>query len=161
VVAMNLRTQKRLLVALNAVLAAGVLASAGPLLLPLEVEAPVARKDVTRQAATGPAAKTTPLSDFAVIHARDLKKPLFDVVATAAPPPDVPKPQLTVTLVGTAVEPGFTYGLFRLKSGEVKIVERGQTIEGAEVTEVSEDSATVRFHGELITLKAERKGPAP
>ena len=98
------------------------------------------------------------MSSYAVVYQRALRKPLYDpkpIVVRKAPPP---KPKLGVELVGTVVEPGFTYGLFRTKSGRTKLVTVGGEIEGAQLAGVRDGSATLRFNDELITLEVKPKG---
>ena len=103
-------------------------------------------------------APVEPLSSFAVIYERPLRKPLYDPapVVEAAPPPK-PKPKPTFTLIGTVVEPGFTYGMFRTNKGETKLVEIGESIGGAEVTAVTEAGATVLMDGESIEMTVKEK----
>lgn len=92
-------------------------------------------------------------ANYAVIYQTDLRKPLFDptpvVAAPAAPPP---KPRLEAVLTGTAVDPGSTFGIFRTKSGDTRLVEVGQSVDGAEVIGIEEGKATVKFHGDILVL---------
>jgi hypothetical protein len=153
---MTLRTQKRLLWTLNAVLAAAIVGSAaGFLCWPLpKFDAGPAAPPTAPRAAT---AKDRPLlSAYAVIYQQDLLAPLWDVVETKAPPP-----QPAVTLAGTVIQPGFTYALLKNKAGEIKWVAVGQALDGAEVLEIAADSAVIRFGGSTYTLKIqkERSGP--
>lgn len=159
-VTMSTRDRRRLLWAVNVALAVALVASVLALaVVPLDVGA-VEPRPGQQHENDDPMhrPKTGPLSEYAVIYQRDLRKPLFDPKPVVAVKTQPPKPKLTVSLVGTALEPGFTYGLFRNKSGETKLVSIGEKIDGAEVTAVNEGSATVKFHGELITLKVEKKG---
>lgn len=162
--AMNLRQRRRLLILVNAALAAAAVACAFSLALaPLEIPDPSSSSDKPMGAAANDSnAPLRPLAWYAVIHGRDLRKPLYDpkpIVIVKPPPKPKPKPKLTVRLMGTAVEPGFTYGLFRTKSGKDSLVSVGESIEGAEVVSIADGSATVRFHGEMITLRVQKKGP--
>jgi hypothetical protein len=88
-----------------------------------------------------------PLSDYAAIWQRNLRQPLVDVAVVAAP-----KAALNVTLIGTAVEPGDSSGIFRDAAGQVHWVKVGQTIGGAKVTAIDETSATLEFGGAPVTL---------
>ena len=160
-VTMTSKKRRRLLWAISVTLAVGIAVSAvAGILLPLAVgdDAAAASRAGSGPSAAGMSrAETGPLTDYAVIYARRLRKPLYDTKLVAAPIKK-PKPKLTVTLVGTAVEPGLTYGLFRTGRGRVKIVSVGQSIAGAKVTAISDGSATVEFNGEQVTLSVEKKG---
>jgi hypothetical protein len=96
-----------------------------------------------------------PLSRYTLIYARDFTRPVIDVVVKTPPKP---KPKPTFKLVGTAMDPGFTYGLFRTQNGETKIVSIGESIEGAEVLEIFKDKAELKFHGEVLTLEVQEEG---
>jgi len=160
VVAMTFRGRKRLLWTVNVALGALTAASvAFALAAPLEVGVP---QLVEAKAASGvDAAKDAapdPLLSYAVIYQRDLRKPLFPPKVVEAPRPAAAKPALGVQLVGTAVEPGHTYGFFRDRSGETKLISVGETVDGAEVTAITDGAATVKYHGDLITLRVPEEG---
>ena len=157
-----LRKRRRILILVNLLLSATLVAT-GYALVFVPIDEPVEQQNSGKKSAEiselmDPAAR--PLSTYAVIYKRQLRKPLFDpkskTVAGAKAAP--PKPKLTVTLTGTVIEPGFTYAMLRGKSGEVKFVGIGQTIDNAEVTAVGANSATVKFHGDSITLKVKKGG---
>jgi hypothetical protein len=150
-----MRNRRRLLWALNGLLAAGTLLGALWAFAPL---------DVSQDHATEPLSKSSGLAavesearsadDYAVIYQRNLRKPLFDptpVSIKSAPPP---KPKLKATLTGTVLEPGFTYALFIDSKGQQKLVSIGQSVEDAEVLSIRDSEATVRFCGEEMILKA-------
>jgi len=149
------RGRRRLLLATNAALAAAILAcAAAAVLVPLDAEAP---RDNGRAGAptTAPAVGAVgPRSAYAVIYGRDLRKPLHDA-PPPGPAPAPPKPKFLAMLVGTAVEPGFTYGVFRTAGGQDKLVSPGERIEGAELVAVRDGQADIRFNGEIITLKVQ------
>ena len=151
---------KRLLWTLNGLLLAGVLACATvAILVPVDVSGRRGGSGVGGSVELGmEEAPVEPLSSFAVIYERPLRKPLYDPapVVEAAPPPK-PKPKPTFTLIGTVVEPGFTYGMFRTNKGETKLVEIGESIGGAEVTAVTEAGATVLMDGESIEMTVKEK----
>jgi len=155
---MTHRRRKRLLWLTIAALAAGTAVSAGGLLLaPLATFSGPGDRDGGDAGSGGGAARRAraeTLADYAAIYRRDLRKPLVDPKPVA---PTVrlrrPKPKMTVTLVGTAVEPGFTYAMFRTRGHGTKLVRVGETIEGVEVLSVATDSARVRFAGEVRELK--------
>ena len=156
-VARSIRFKKRLLFATSVALAAAAAISAvGLIAWPVESPqaAATSRPASRRPATTGRAGG---LDDYAVIYQRSLRKPLFDAPLPTTVIVEQPKPQLTIKLIGTAVEPGFTWALFKTKSGEEKLVAPGQSLEGAELIEVSQGSATVRFAGELVTLKVQKE----
>jgi len=157
-VTLTIHQGRRWLAGLCAVLAAGLAAAAcGLTLSPLETadarQAPPAAAEATADAAP-PAAR--PLADYQVVWQRNLLAPLFDpapeAAARAAPPPKPP-----VTLLGTVVEPGHTYGMFRDKEGRTKFVRVGQSVDGVEVKAITADGATVLFAGREVTLKVEAK----
>jgi hypothetical protein len=149
---MTVRAWKHLLAAACVVLALGLAATVAAFVtLPVEGEdsADSLRTRTAADRAKPPEVK--PLAYYAVIHQRNLLKPIFDETAAAKAPP-----KLEVTLEGTALEPGFTYGMFRTKDGRVKFVSVGQTIEGAELLSVTSGQATLRYQGQEITLTAEK-----
>jgi len=153
-----LRSRRRMLTALNVALAVGIIcAVAFAAIFPPSADPPrPAQRAASRPASQPAAAVLRPLSGYAVIYARDLRRPLFDpeVAAPAAPK----RPELSFKLVGVVVEPGFTYGIFRTASGKDKLASPGQEVEGAEVLAVEQGAAKVRFHDETITLTVAGKG---
>jgi hypothetical protein len=154
---MNTRSQIRLIWAVNVVLAATVVAAgAGFALWPVAGVGDQAADTPAPAPASPPAQARPPLSSYAVIYARDLQEPLFDAAAGERP---VARP--TVALAGTVVQPGNTFALLRTKAGQVQWARVGETVEGAEVTEITADSATVKFAGNTFTLKIEKQGSGP
>jgi hypothetical protein len=156
---MTLRTRSRWLLLLNVALAGGMVAVVACLAwLPLAEYRAGGDAGKPRAGQAGPGKATGPAGNCAVIYETNLRKPLFDpapVVAQPVAPP--PPPKLEVILTGTAVDPGSTYGLFKLKTGEVKLVSVGELVEGAEVLAIDERSATVKHFGQTITLKVQGK----
>ena len=158
-VAMSLRTRRRLLICVNAILALGVAVCLCVIFflspkVNLFDEEPL-QSHQTAEVQTSH--DILPLDAYAVIHRRNLRAPLYDpkvVIKKKAPPK---KPRFRARLVGAVVEPGFTYGIFRTDSGRDKLVSVGDTVEGAELTAIAEGSATLKFHGELITLQVPKK----
>ena len=155
---MTERNRKRLLWGVNAGLALGILAAAGLALAPLEPS--VTCDPPPAPASTVAAAEThlAPLDAYDVISRRDLSGPLFDTAAAAASAPPAPMPPIRLT--GTAVEPGFCYGFFCNTKGESKMVGIGESIEGAEVVAVAEQSVTLKFGGRTITMPVEKPAGA-
>jgi hypothetical protein len=153
---MTLKQQRNWLLAAAAVMAAGAAAIiVAAVVTPLDAGAGGTQYSKKPQASTSPAGKIDVLSSYAVIYGRDIRKPIYDVeapkVEAAKPPP------LTVTLKGTVLEPDFTFAIFRNKAGEEKLLKVGDAIEGAEVTAIAEGEATVRYHDQTVTLKAQTK----
>ena len=158
---MTQRSRKRLLIFLNVALAAALVGVPAALLLapPGGDRGGGGKAEAnSHSAAAGQALR--PLNSYEAIYRRDLRKPLFDPVVVAEVKAPPPKPKLTIRLTGTAVEPGFSYAMFRTAGGQDKLVSVGQTLEGAELTEIRSDGATVRFNDELLQLAIE-KGSSP
>lgn len=152
---MNLRTARRWLWLASGLLAAGLAASTWALLLaPLETSEVSAASSRHRSHSlletASPAAR--PLAAYTVIHHRPLRKPLFDPKPKAEVKAKPKPPELQATLVGTAVEPGFTYGLFQTRDGQTHLIRIGQTVGGATLTAVTKTSATVTLKGHTLTL---------
>ncbi len=99
-----------------------------------------------------------PLSSYAIVHKRNLRKPLFDPKPIKVVKHAPPKPMLTVSLVGTVLEPGFTYAILKNRSGKTKFVDKGEVYEDVKVTEITSNSVTIIFNGETITLHKNDKG---
>lgn len=97
------------------------------------------------------------LDRYALIWQRELRKPIFDAPPAAA----ASRPQLALKLLGTVVEPGYTYGMFTTAKGEQQLVGVGQRIDGAEVKSIEDGSVTVLFGGETLTLKVEKDKNQP
>jgi hypothetical protein len=99
--------------------------------------------------------EVAPLSAYAAVWHRNLRQPLGD--GPAASP--AAKAVLSVPLIGTAVDPGHSTGMFRDAAGKVRWVGVGEMIGGAKVMAIQEGSATVEFGGEKVTLSV-TKGQA-
>lgn len=158
-VAMTPRRRKRLLVLANLLLAAALLAVVWAVVLgPLEVPEAVATGDHQAGDATVPApagGAVGPLSDYACIYGKDLRKRLFDVADKGRP-----VPKLHVVLTGAVVEPGSTYGVFRDGAGRTRLLSVGESVDGAKIVTITADSATLEYHGrEIILAKKRRQGP--
>jgi hypothetical protein len=158
VIMITQRERKRLLWAANVAMAAAVVAVVAGAWWPLDLGAP-------RGAAPARTPKALPTltpslkdpEEYAVIYQRDLRRPLFDappVVATTAPAPPPPMP---VRLTGTVVEPGFSFAMFRSGTGESRMASAGEVIDGVEVVSIGDANVTVRFAGQVITLKVEKE----
>jgi len=153
---MTHRAQRRLVLALDAVLALALVATgAGLAAWPLGRLGSDDNGSVNRSRDTAVEQDRLPLSAYAVIWNKNLQQPLYDpkpAVVAEKPPP---KPALTV--VGTVIEEGFTYALVKTQGGQVKMARVGQTVDGAEVLVVTADSVTVRFAGQEHVLKVEKE----
>ena len=157
---MTIRSWKHLLLAASLALAGGLVLSVY-LLAARPVECPRAKPAAgTASPATGEPVEAAPPAgaDYAVIYRRDLLKPLYDPKPEPKVETKPPPPKLRVTLEGTAVEPGFTYGVFRTADGKTRLVSVGETIAEAEVLEIRNGEAVVRHHGREITLEVPEKG---
>ena len=105
---MNPRRKRHLLVAVNVVLAAGLVACASVLAF-----APLRRAD-SASPADGPAQAAEddrrpaahPREWYAVICQHDLRRPLYDPAPVVVTKKPAPKPKLTIHLRGTVIEPG-------------------------------------------------------
>ena len=75
------------------------------------------------------------LADLAVIWERDLHQPVVDL-----PPPESPKPvaepELSIRLIGTAVEPGGCYAVLQLSGGRTVVRPLGATVDGFEIVSI-------------------------
>ena len=129
-------------------------------ILPLDGAAPPQESARTAQGSAGPQVRRPdPPSAYALIYQRDIRSPL---VETNAPTPaPTPPPKLNVTLMGTAVDPGYTCGMFRMPNGETRTVQVGGKIDEAEVVEIKEGMAVVKFAGQTLTLTVDKKEGQP
>lgn len=101
-----------------------------------------------------------PLKEFDSFSRLDLRPALFDA---PPPPPADPKPvaapkrppPINFKLTGTILEPENSYALFLNPKGVVEFKKTGETIEGAEVLEISPDKVTVLYQEERIVMKIE------
>ncbi len=97
------------------------------------------------------------LNDFSPLWSVDLRRPLYDPppkqVVVVPPPP--PKP-LNVHLVGTAIEPGHSAGMFIMAGGQMELKAVGELIDDAQLLDVNEDSATLLHNGSPVTIKLEK-----
>ena len=158
-VAMTFRGRRRLLWTLNLGLAAGIVCCLlGAVLLPpgIEMSQPTTKHVDATDLNASSAVK--PLSVYVALSSRDLRKPLFDD-GTGLRAAD--KPKLALKLLGTVLDPGRNCGIFLNKSGQTKFIKVGETLDGAEITALNDQTATVLFHGETIILEVSKKGGQP
>ncbi len=152
------KSKKRLLDLVNVALMATIGLTVGSLWLwPIDISTPATAKTFAKQFATVEAPQIRPLSDYSVIHKRNWRRPLQDPKLVKKAPPKKNPPKLEFTLVGTALEPGFQYGIFRTKGKQTKFVRIGQSIDGAVVVEIKLESAVVRKEGVEIKLEVKKK----
>ena len=151
-VTMTYRQRRRLLQALIGLLAAGLLWPMGLLLSGASVSAGAegGSSKPPSHLSSETVRLPAPLESYAVIHGRDIRRPLVDP-APPAPPPAV-RPKLTIVLEGTVVEVGHNYAFIRTAGGQTQIIREGQTVDNAEIVSINEDNIVVRFGGEEITL---------
>ncbi len=158
-VRMTFRNRKRLLWMLIVALGASIIGCVCfVVFMPLGIQVAEPETNNTGSTETGSESVVEPLSAYAVVYKRDLRKPLFDPKPVSVRKPSVRKPRLGLKLLGTAVDPAYTYGFFRDRSGQTKLVQVGQTLDGAEVIAITDGSATVRYHDEIIVLEVAKKG---
>ena len=157
---MTQRKRRRLLVLADLLMALGIAACLyGAFFLPLDPSA--TRAPTVRQAqleSRRTEQKVGPLSAYAVIYGRDLRKPLYDPEPVPVVKARPPEPRLSVTLAGTVVEPGFSRALLRTAGGDEKLVSVGEVIDKAEVLAIADGSVRLKFSGKEITLKVQREG---
>jgi len=158
VVILTQRARKRLLIAANGALAAGILIVLAAGLAPVDVApAPGAHMDKPRPRDSSEAATTTkPLGAYAVIGQRNVRGPLFD--PKPQPVRRTPPPKLRLTLRGTMVEPGCSYAILAAAGKSDQLASVGETIGGAEVVAIESGAVTVVYHGRSITLTVPTEG---
>lgn len=152
------RQQRKMLITANIILGLGVVGCLVGFLFPVGINKPAINHSSRETAQVEELSSTIKsLKEYDVIYARDLRKPLYDpkpVKVVKTPPP---KPQLTVSLVGTVLEDGFTYAILKNRSGKTSFVSIGESLDGAEVSKIEKDSVTVTFSGDSIVLKVKGK----
>lgn len=160
-VAISYRTRRNILMGAVALLATVIVAAlAATIFLPPKVKVPerpgasAAPKDMHQDR------KAEPLSAYAVIWQRELRKPLFPPKDPAAVVSSASRPALALQLIGTAVESGHTFGLFIDRSGQVRTGSVGDTIEGAEIKSITDGAAIVKYFGSDVTLRVAKEGEA-
>jgi hypothetical protein len=154
---MTLQAQRRWLWMLSGALALAAAAGGAALALwPLAPlgDDPGAAAPSAPAAPAAPAREHAPLAAYAVVYQADLQRPLFD----PPPPQAAPPPRPNLALMGTVIERGFTCALLKTPAGQVQWLSVGQAIDGAEVTAIAADSVSVRFAGEVFTLKVQAEG---
>jgi hypothetical protein len=100
--------------------------------------------------------RLAPLSEFAVIYQRDLRKPVTD----RKPPPPTPRPEipLLLKLEGTVVEEGNNSAFLRTKRGQSVWAGVGETVDEAKILKIEPGQVTVLFHGKQRVLTVNKQG---
>jgi hypothetical protein len=148
---------KRVRLGVNIALGCGVILCVLRMLCPIEIRVPAPSRSLSSGGNMETASRgVRPISEYAAIWKHELRRPLYDpeVKPVIAAPP--PKPSLTVQLVGTVIEEGFTYAILQGKGGKTEFVSVGQSLDGAEVTGIEKDCVHLKFCGDVVTLKAKR-----
>jgi len=153
----NRKRRRQLLIWAIAVMALANLAILiAAVAVPLDAGGATNRPNTKASAASAPAQNREPLTAYAAIYQRDLRAPLVEV--KAPPPTKPPAPKLTITLVGTAIDPDYTCAFFRLANGQTQTVFVGQMIEQAQVVKISEGSVVVHYADQDMTLSVDTTG---
>ena len=152
------RSRKRVLLLVNAALAAGLVAvAAAAFTPPQDIRAEKRpQRGRTAQASDGEP-RVGPLESYAAVWQRSLRNPLFD----APPPKEVVKPPPAppnVRLIFTAVEGSGGTATFQTPAGDLRTVSVGESIDGAVLLEVTQSSAILRVAGEKVTLTRDKGG---
>ena len=158
---MTQRDRRKLLLAINAVLGAALMAAMALAVTPLDDKVSVEPVRRARRAGAAEFRSIGPLSEFAVIHQRDLRRDLVDRPVTEVQPVVQTGPMPLLQLVGTAAEPGDGFAMLRTQNGEVKMIGVGEEYEGVTVTAVEAESATVEYLGREVTLNVEKPTEVP
>jgi len=157
---MTQRSRKLLIVSINAVLGAAIMGTVALALWPVEIAAsPQAQSWRTPTTSKTPGRAYRPSDAYAAIYQSDLRKPLFDPPATEATPIAKPAQPMPLRLIGTVMEKGFTYAVFKTLTGDTKTLGIGESLEGVEVVSVDATSATVRYAGQSSTMPVEKEEP--
>jgi hypothetical protein len=132
-----------LIVALGGAVAVGALLRPLPAWTPPRVElGPVTSRPSAKEGEVGP-------EQLAVIWQRDLRQPLTDPPAVPSPA----EPQLSLQLVGTAIEGQRCFGLFQTGKSAVVVKPVGGEIDGIEILEITRGRARVRAGGREYELR--------
>ena len=110
------------------------------------------------------ATKTTNAAAARVPAANDpvwstsLRRPLVDPpkpVAAAAT--QAPAPPLTVKLTGTVIEQGRSLAMFVTAAGKIELRGVGEVIEGAKVTEITDEGVRIEHNGRSVMMELPKK----
>ena len=162
-VAISLRSRRRLLVCLNIVLATGLVGCViCAFVFPPELE-PVSTNILQPQVLLlepDEDKKTKPLSHYAAIYKLDLRKSLFERTKRAVPKLSTSLKNSKLVLLGTIVESGYEYGLFRTK-GKNRVIPVGNDIDGVKLMTVEDGLVTLKLRGEVVPLKMKKEKKPP
>ncbi|QNN23151.1 hypothetical protein HED60_13015 [Planctomycetales bacterium ZRK34] len=103
--------------------------------------------------------KMPPASDpvWATPLRRPLKEPPKQAVAKSSA---APAPPLTVKLGGTVIESGRCVAMFITAAGKVELKAVGEVIEGAKVTEITDEGVRLEHNGRDVRMALPKKGGA-
>jgi type II secretory pathway component PulC len=153
----NRKRRKQLLIwAIAAMALANLAMLIAAVAWPLDAGGATNRPSIKAVTTSAPSQNREDLASYAAIYQRDLRTPLVEV--KAAPPPKPPPPKLTITLVGTAIDPDYTCAFFKLANGQTQSVFVGQAIEQAEVVKIMEGSVVVHYADQDMTLSVDMTG---
>lgn len=146
--------------ALNATMACAIVAAVVLAIQPVDAIPDVQPSTAATLAPKEQAAAPSP-SDYDVIAEANFYRPLFDEAPPPPPTTNIAPPPLPVRLIGTVVESGFSYAMFRTVGGETRMVGIGETVDGVQVVSLTEKSATVLFSGQTLTLPVDAAEAKP
>jgi hypothetical protein len=164
---MNYRRKTRLLSlgALGLALVTGAILVAG-FLLPVEVEAQETQTPgvsetqpaASRRSSSQPSPMAQVYEQLEQLASRPLRRELEEPrKSTPQRPAGLPRPKLSISLVGTAREPGHSMAVFGKPDGSIQWVRPGETIEtpsgNVTLEQVTAAGVTVRFAGETVQLE--------
>jgi hypothetical protein len=115
-----------------------------------------AANDAQAEAAAAEASRQA-LAELQRLCRADLRRPLYDPPSAAGPSPGGPTTQaLTLSLIGTVIEPGHSMAMFRKPAGGTVFCAVGESVDDAggpvKVLGVDEDKVTVEFAGRTREL---------
>lgn len=163
-VKLSIKSRKRLLVGLNILLVAAIVAGAVYMFSPIDIKTQsVSRKTRRKNEPTQSVSRRRVSNkNYDDIYTRPLRKSFDDEPAatdTLAAVSAETVRSLNLKLLGTVVEAGHTYAWFRCADGKNKLVGAGKKVDSAEVVNVKERTATVKHNGRLVTLKIVTQAP--
>lgn len=145
------------LAAAQAVAGVGFLLAA--VLVPYGATVADVQPEPVRTARAGQGGSSGPsLEQFASVWNRDLRRALVDAAGAADASPTNQGPPVQFRLVGTVVELGHSYAVLIGSAGRMELKALGESLDGAEVTEIRDGSITVRHNGREVVLQVPKPG---
>lgn len=152
--------RKKILLAIHAVLAAAIVGSVALAVQSVDLAAaPQPAGPRSPKAASSHPRPPRTIDDYPALCQGKLRLPLYDPPPTMAAVATRPLGGSTLRLIGTVIERGFPYAMFRLPTGDVKAVGVGEAVEGMVVLAIDKASATVRSGGKVSTIPVEKEEP--